>query len=330
LQRRFPGAVTLPLPRSLFWRVALCNGAIFAAAVLMLALSPATVSSPLLPEEAELLGLGALGVILLNAFVLRRALAPVKRLASHMQSIDPLAPDAAAPPSDGSSEIVALTDAFNDMLARLRAERRESSKRALRAEEAERRRVAQELHDDVGQSLTVLLLELSRAKRERSDTALADAQGTARALLEDVRHICHELRPESLDDLGLPNAVRTLAQRVSEAAGMPVDVDVDDELDGLSPEAELVVLRVAQESLTNVVRHARASSASVSLGRSRDGVCLRVVDDGRGLSVAKAGSGIRGMRERAMSIGAELALLPSQGQGLEVRLELGREHVVAA
>jgi two-component system sensor histidine kinase UhpB len=322
--------VTLPLPRSLFWRVAVCNGAIFAAAVLLLAVSPATVSSPLLPEEAELLGLGALVVILLNAFALRRALRPLERLADHMQSIDPLAPDAAAPRSGGSAEIVALTDAFDEMLARLREERRDSTHRALRAEEAERRRIAQELHDDVGQSITVLLLELSRAKREQSDNALADAQGTARALLEDVRHICHELRPESLDDLGLPNAVRTLAQRVSEAAGMPVEVDVDDDLDALSPEAELVVLRVAQESLTNVVRHARASWARVSLQRSGDGVCLRVIDDGRGLRVADAGSGIRGMRERAMSIGGQLALLPSHEDGLEVRLELGCEHVVAA
>src|SRR3954468_14394230 len=297
---------------------------------MLLALSPATVSSPLLPEEAELLGLGALVVILLNAFALRCALHPVERLADHMQSIDPLAPDAAAPPSGGSAEIMALTDAFDEMLARLREERRESAHRALRAEEAERRRIAQELHDDVGQSITVLLLELSRARREGGDPALADAQATARGLLEDVRHICHELRPESLDDLGLPNAVRTLAQRVSEAAGMPVDVTVDDDLCGLSPEAELVVLRVAQESLTNVVRHGRASSASVSLRRSADGVCLRVADDGRGLRVADAGSGIRGMRERAMSIGGQLALLPSHEDGLEVRLELGWEHVVAA
>jgi two-component system sensor histidine kinase UhpB len=322
--------VTLPFPRSLFWRVALCNGAIFAAAVLALALSPATVSSPLLPEEAELLALGALGVIVLNAFILRRSLRPLEQLADHMQSIDPLAADAAAPRTGGGAEIAALTNAFDEMLARLRKERRDSSHRALRAEEAERLRIAQELHDEVGQSLTVLLLELARARRERSDTALGDAQGTARALLEDVRHICHELRPESLDDLGLSNAVRTLAQRVSDAAGMPVEVDVDDELDGLSPEAELVVLRVAQESLTNVARHARASCAHVFLGRSGEGVCLRVVDDGRGLSVADAGSGIRGMRERAMSIGAQLALLPSEHDGLEVRLELGYEHLAAA
>ena len=322
--------MTLPLPRSLFWRVALCNGAIFAVAVLALALSPATVSSPLLPEEAQLLALGAVGVILLNTFALRRALRPLERLAAHMQSIDPLDPHASAPRAGGSQELKALTEAFDEMLARLRRERRESSQRALHAEEAERLRIARELHDDVGQSLTVLLLELARARREGSDAALSDAQGTARGLLEDVRHICHELRPESLDDLGLPNAVRTLAQRVSEAAGMPVDVSVDDDLGRLSPEAELVVLRVAQESLTNVVRHSRASSARVSLSRSSAGVCLRVVDDGRGLSVTQAGSGIRGMRERAISIGAQLALLPAERRGLEVRLELGHEHLVAA
>jgi two-component system, NarL family, sensor histidine kinase UhpB len=318
-------------PRSLFWRVALCNGAIFAVAVLLLALSPATVSSPLLPEEAELLGLGALVVVALNALALRQALRPLRRLADHMGSIDPLAPGASAPPAlGGGSELVALTMAFDEMLARLRAERRDSSHRALRAEEAERRRIAQELHDDVGQSLTVLLLELARARRERSDTALANAQGTARALLEDVRHICHELRPESLDDLGLPNALRTLAQRVSEAADMPVDVEVDDRLDGLSPEAELAILRVAQESLTNVVRHARASRATLSLVRTADAVCLRVADDGRGLTVGLPGSGIRGMRERALSVGGQLALLPSKDGGVEVRLDLGLEQAVAA
>jgi two-component system, NarL family, sensor histidine kinase UhpB len=323
--------VSLHLPRSLFWRVALCNGAIFAVAVLALALSPATVSSPLLPEEAELLGLGALGVVALNAFALRQALRPLRRLADHMGAIDPVAPEATACPAlGGGTEIAALTKAFDEMLRRLRAERRESTHRAVRAEEAERRRIAQELHDDVGQSLTVLLLELARARRDQSDTALADAQGTARALLEDVRHICHELRPESLDDLGLPNALRTLAQRVSEAAGIPVAVEVEDGLPDLSPEAELAVLRVAQESLTNVVRHARASRATLSLGRERDAVCLRVADDGRGLTLGQGGSGIRGMRERALSVGGQLAIVPSKERGLEVRLELGLEQPAAA
>ena len=322
--------MALRLPRSLFWRVALCNGVIFGAAVLVLALSPATVSSPLLPEEAGLLALGAITVMVLNTFSLRHALRPLKRLADHMAEIDPLAPDAAAPRSGGSAEVVALTDAFDEMLTRLRHERRESAQRALRAEEAERGRIAQELHDDVGQSLTVLLLELGRARREGSDEALGDAQGTARAVLEDVRQICHELRPESLDDLGLPHAVRTLAQRVSEAAAIAVGVEVEDDLGPLSKEAELVVLRVAQESLTNVVRHARASCAYVSLWRRGDGVCLRVVDDGRGLSVARTGSGIRGMRERAMSIGGELALLPAGEHGLEVRLDLRHEQIEAA
>jgi two-component system, NarL family, sensor histidine kinase UhpB len=313
-------------PRSLFWRVALCNGAIFGAAVLILALSPATVHSPLLPQEAELLGVGALAVIALNVLVLRRALGPLRRLATAMGSIDPLSPGAAAPRCGSSAEMVALTEAFDEMLSRLRAERRDSSQRALRAEEAERRRIAQELHDDVGQSLTVLLLELARARRERSDESLADAQGTARALLEDVRQICHQLRPESLDDLGLPNALRTLAGRVAEAADLPVEVEVEDDLPELTPDAELAVLRVAQESLTNVVRHARATHARVELSATGDGVCLRVSDDGRGLKVGQLGSGIRGMRERALSVGAQLALVPSGECGLEVRLELERER----
>lgn len=311
-----------PFPRSLFWRVALWNGVIFTGAVLVLALSPATVSSPLRFHEAVLLGLGAIAVIVLNAVALRRALRPLQRLAEHIADIDPLVAGAAAPRSGGASEILALTDAFDGMVKRIRVERRQSTQRALRAEEAERRRIAQELHDDVGQSLTVLLLELARARRECSDSALADAQGTARALLEDVRHICHELRPESLDDLGLPNALRTLSQRVAEAADLPVTVEIEDDLPPLSSDEELVVLRVAQESMTNVVRHARATSAHIGLRRERDSVCLRVSDNGRGLDLGQQGSGIRGMRERALSVGARLALVPAGDLGLEVRLEL--------
>jgi two-component system sensor histidine kinase UhpB len=117
---------------------------------------------------------------------------------------------------------------------------------------------------------------------------------------------------------------------VSEAAELPVTVEVDHELPALSDDEELVVLRIAQECVTNIVRHAGATHAWIELQGSGDSVCLRVIDDGRGLQLAKAGSGIRGMRERAMSVGAQLAMVPSRERGLEVRLEVGAERAVAA
>jgi two-component system sensor histidine kinase UhpB len=323
--------VPFNLPRSLFWRAALCNAAVLAAVALVLASSPDTVSAPLAVNDVLVLGTGALLAFAANATALRRALRPLKRLAAQMATIDPLGADPAPLSAGGGpAEVAALTDAFDAMARRLRAERRDSMHLALQAEEAERGRIARELHDDVGQTLTVLLLELAHARRTGSDAAVADAQHTARAVLQDVRQICHQLRPESLDDLGLGSALSTLATRVSEAARLPVDVDVDEELPPLPPDAELVLLRVAQEGLTNVVRHSGASQARVALRRAGEGVTLRIIDDGRGVASAMAaGGGIRGMRERAVSVGGRLSLESAGGSGLEVRLDLGSQAVPA-
>src|SRR3954447_25728904 len=235
----------------------------------MLAMSPDTVSAPLAVNDALVLGIGTLLAFSINALALRSAFRPLDRLALRMATIDPLDSDPAPlHGSGGPAEMAALTGAFDAMVRRLQAERRDSVHLALEAEEAERGRIARELHDDVGQTLTVLLLELAHARRTGSDAAIAEAQQTARALLQDVRKICHQLRPESLDDLGLASALTTLATRVSEAARLPVDVDVEEELPPLPPDAELVLLRVAQEGLTNVVRHSGASQARVALRRA--------------------------------------------------------------
>lgn len=299
-------------------------------AAVVLALSPATVSYPVADTEAIDLVFGTAFVIVLNGIALRRSLRPLGAMAAHMATIDPLVPGTTAIPTAGIAEVAALTDAFDAMVLRLQAERRDSAHLALRAEEAERGRIARELHDDVGQSLTVLLLELARARRTGSDAALAEAQATARAVLQDVRQICHQLRPESLDDLGLASALTTLAARVSEAAQLPVHVEVDDDLPGLAPAAELVVLRVAQEGLTNIVRHSGASRARLILRRSGDGVTLRIADDGQGLPAgAAAGGGIGGMRKRAISVGGRLTLGAAGTSGLEVRLDLVPEAVAA-
>jgi two-component system sensor histidine kinase UhpB len=323
--------VPFHLPRSLFWRAALCNAAVLCAVALMLAMSPDTVSAPLAVNDALVLAAGTLLAFAANAFALRRALRPLGRLAVRMATIDPLDSDPSPlHASGGPAEMAALTSAFDAMVRRLQAERRDSAQLALRAEEAERGRIARELHDDVGQSLTVLLLELAQARRTGSTDAVAEAQETARAILQDVRQICHQLRPESLDDLGLSSALTTLATRVSEAARLPVEVDVDAELPPLGPDAELVLLRVAQEGLTNVVRHAGASRAVLALKRAGDGVSLRIADDGRGIDTAvAAGSGLRGMRERAVSVGGKLSLATGGGAGLEVRLDIDAERVAA-
>jgi two-component system sensor histidine kinase UhpB len=124
-----------------------------------------------------------------------------------------------------------------------------------------------------------------------------------------------------LDDLGLVSAIDALAADVTEASGVPVTVEVDPHLPGLGADAELVVYRIAQESLTNVVRHAGAQAVDLSLRHAdADRVVLTVTDDGCGIGDGPEGAGIRGMRERALLVGAELSVGPQDGAGTEVRL----------
>jgi two-component system sensor histidine kinase UhpB len=204
----------------------------------------------------------------------------------------------------------------------------------MSALEAERRRLAQELHDAVGQSLTVALMQIDTAARQAPNDAresLASAQETVRAGIEDTRRIVAQLRPEALDDLGLRSALVSLLQRLSESTGLVIDRHLDAELPRLSSEAELVVYRIAQEAVTNAIRHSGASRIEVHLRRTADGgLRLRVRDDGIGLrGSAGPGGGLRGMRERALMVGAQLAVKSVPGHGVEVQLDVDRSAAIA-
>src|SRR5437763_11068354 len=161
-----------------------------------------------------------------------------------------------------------LPHTFNAMLVRLQDERREATGRVLAGQEAERLRIAQELHDQVGQQLTAVLLLLSRL-RSRAPADLAptvlEVQGSVRTSLEDLRRIAIELRPEALDDLGLESALAVLCDRFAQRSGLEVSCRIGDPLPNLSPETELVIYRVAQEALTNVARHSGSDRAELSL-----------------------------------------------------------------
>jgi two-component system, NarL family, sensor histidine kinase UhpB len=219
----------------------------------------------------------------------------------------------------GGPEVAELVAVFNEMLDRLETERRESGQRALRAQESERARVARGLHDEVGQVLTGVLLQLEG--RGRSD----EAKAAVRQALEEVRRIARELRPEMLEHLGLVSALTELSRKFAGQSGLRIDRRFADDLPPLSDEAELAVYRVAQESLTNVARHAQASRVEVALEPGVDSVVLRVVDDGRGIddTLALNGrGGLRGMRERAVLVGGALAVKRAREGGVEVRLEV--------
>jgi two-component system sensor histidine kinase UhpB len=321
-----PGGRRAPLGAiSLVTRIFVVNAAVLVGAVVALALSPVTVSDPVALQEAVVLVAGLAVLLIVNLALFRRTFAPLAHLTQLMRTVDPLQPGRRIPVYSDDAEVAALTLAFNEMLDRLEEERRQSARRSLSAQEGERRRVAQELHDEIGQSLTAVVLQLDRlcrTARESERAGHVEARETARKTLEEVRQIAQRLRPEALDELGLQTALATLAERISEQGGLPVVHRLDGNLPELGPAAELVIYRVAQESLTNVLRHAGASQAVLTLRGDAEGVTLQVTDNGRGLDASQPGAGIQGMRERALLVDATLGIRTSPHGGTEVRLEV--------
>ncbi|MYR41187.1 HAMP domain-containing protein [Streptomyces sp. SID5910] len=292
----------------------------FATALLLWA--PVTVSVPVLLTEAAVLVGGMAVMLVANGTLLRWGLSPLDRLTKLMTTVDLLRPGQRLPVS-GGGEVPELIRTFNAMLDRLEHERATSSARVLLAQEAERRRIAQELHDEVGQSMTAILLVLGRAADD-ADQPLRDelhqAQEITRESLDEVRRLVRRLRPGVLDDLGLIAALTSLTHDFATHTGLRVVRRFEADLPALDHETELVLYRVAQESLTNAARHADAERLEVSLGRGEGAVVLTIADDGRGIEAATEGAGIRGMRERALLIGAALDITSAPGDGTRIRL----------
>jgi two-component system sensor histidine kinase UhpB len=300
----------------LLWRVFAINAALLVIATLLLALTPVTIHARIAIVEGFDLVVALVVMLAANLLLLRHTLRPVDRLVDRMRKIDLLQPGQRIS-EQGGVEVAELTRAFNEMLERLETERRESGQRALRAQEAERRRIASGLHDEVGQVLTGVLLRLEDAETKEA----------VRQALDEVRRIARELRPEMLEQLGLVSALTELSRKFTDSSGVEVSRSFATDLPPLSDDTELAVYRVAQESLTNVARHAHAKHVEMTLQPGVDSVVLRVVDDGRGIPDAdtfalNGHGGLRGMRERALLVGGALAVKRADQGGLEVRLEV--------
>jgi two-component system, NarL family, sensor histidine kinase UhpB len=307
----------------LFVRVFATNAALLVLVLLALALAPVTVSVPPTTTQVLVLLVGLLGALILNALLLRPAFRPLHDLVATMNRHDPLAPGLRVRVY-GGPKIVALARAFNELLDRLEAERRESARGQLLAQEGERRRIARELHDEVGQTLTGVILQvegLAPTIPESLRDQLGDLREIARHGIEEVRRIAAQLRPVILEDLGLQPALAALATAFRDQAGIPVERRLDLEQQ-LSEEQELVIYRIAQEAFANVAHHARATFVELRLERIGREVILSVRDDGQGLptGVFPSSHGIRGMRERALLIGAALTISGPPDGGVEVRL----------
>jgi signal transduction histidine kinase len=200
--------------------------------------------------------------------------------------------------------------------------------RMVAAQEGERRRLARELHDETGQTLTSMLIGLKALEETVSPEArgmVAGLRSSVVSSLRGVRRIVVELRPKALDDLGLVAALERLATSVSEETGLSVAFKTEPFAHRLPSEIESALYRIVQEGLTNVVKHAQARHASVFLASSGETVLLVLEDDGLGFDLAatpERGFGLEGMRERVQLLGGRLEITSRDGEGTSVLAEV--------
>jgi two-component system sensor histidine kinase UhpB len=313
----------------LFLRVVAVNALllVLACAGTLIVIAPRHPFSSIAAEETTLVIVVLIIAAVLNVALLRRVFTPLERMAAVARRFDPRRTGQRVPIDHTESEVTDVARAFNEMLERLEHERRATSRRVLDAQEGERLRVAQDLHDQVGQTLTAALLELEHVAGQVPESSRAGVEAVQEIVqlgLEDIRRIARELRPEALDDLGLPSALAALAERFARQARLEIDLEVDQELPPLTRDSELVIYRVAQEALTNVARHSGSATAVLRLEQTGpDRVSLIVADAGTGLPTgASAGGGMQGMAERASTIEGALDVRSRPEGGTEIRLDV--------
>jgi two-component system sensor histidine kinase UhpB len=283
----------------------------------------------------------ALAIVLtlcVNLWMLQRRFAPLERLIKRIESIDPAEPASHhLADSDPVEEIDRLSSSFNRLLERIEEERRRSGMLAMRAQEEERRRLARDLHDEVNQALTAILLRLEALSQD-SPPEHADEVGELKRLvnqaMEELLNLARQLRPTALDDHGLVAAIETQLKRFSARTGVEVRVTTEGEPETLPEDVQTAVYRILQEALANIGRHAAATAVSVEMEVEDERLELRIRDDGEGFEPSSivrgagngpgAGLGLSGMVERARLAGGELDVRSAPGSGTTVALRIAQ------
>ncbi len=314
-------------PKTLLTQVLVANLLLIAAAVI----AAWYASDPGNPGADSavgiVLGAAVAATVGLNFSLLQRRFKPLEDLVLQMESADlgGSSPVDELPPLRGPEEVRRLEHSFREMLIRLELERRQGAIAALAAQERERSRVALDLHDEVNQSLTGLLLRLETLRRKAPPelaAELAETGAVAGRAMEELLTLARQLRPTTLDDLGLKAALATLSEEVGRRSGIETDFDGQGDFSPVSDEIQLVAYRVAQEALSNAVQHAHAERVRVRLHRRGYGLELWISDDGGGFDAdsATGGLGIAGMRERALLVGGKVEIDSGPNIGTQIRL----------
>ena len=268
--------------------------------------------------------------LLVNMMMLRRRFGPLERLIERVEAIDPADPQAFEAPHEARSveEIDRLATSFRGLLERIEVERRRSGRLVLRAQEEERKRVARDLHDEVNQALTAILLRLEALSQDAPEQLAAEigaVKGLTNQAMDELLALARQLRPTALDDHGLVPAIDGQVRRFEEQTGIRAGFDARARAFALGEDQQVVIYRVAQEALSNVARHSGAARVEVGLRANGDGtVELSVRDDGRGFDPADAsgGLGLSGMAERARLVSGDFEIDSAPGEGAAVTLRL--------
>jgi two-component system sensor histidine kinase UhpB len=303
----------------------LITATVFAASLVALHSAPVIERKHLLVLVAALMAM-----VLLNGWLLRRRFAPLEELIEAMERVDFAGRDTRERiPTANVEEVARLHRAFDTMLARLETERARTANAVLQAQEGERARLARDLHDEANQALTGVLLRLEATAQDAPEQLREELRETQRVTTQamgELVRLARELRPVALDDLGLGAALRTQLDdfgrrtKIKTALTLPAG-GVED----IGADEQLVVYRVVQEGLSNVARHAAASTVTVDVERPDGGMVVRVRDDGAGFAPGQEdpGLGLTGMRERAVLAGGRLEVASAPGAGTTVELRLG-------
>ena len=290
-------------------------------------------------EGLLLLALAVFCAVLLNSLLIRRRLEPMEHLIQTMDQVDLSAPGMrASPPRWAAREVQKLTTGFNRMLSRIEDERRQAGRAVLRGQEQERSRIAQDLHDEVNQALTGILLRLEATTMDAPLALRPELQETKRLAnqaMEELLQLARQLRPTALDDHGLIPALASQVEDFAQRTGIDARFSRHGDMPSLTDEEQLVIYRVTQEGLSNIAQHAEATHVRVEIsfvGRT----LLHISDDGAGFDPGPGnarrngrprgrpgGLGLSGMRERALLVGGNLTLFSAPNEGTTIELTMG-------
>jgi two-component system sensor histidine kinase UhpB len=273
----------------------------------------------------------ALAIVLtlcVNLWMLQRRFDPLERLVEQVEAIDPAEPSTFALRDDSVEEIDRLAGSFHRLLQRVDEERRRSGKLVLRAQEEERRRMARDLHDEVNQALTAVLLRLEALAQDvpaEQRGEVGELKRLTGQAMDELLRLARQLRPTALDDHGLGPAIEAQVRAFGDRTGVEAGVEIQGDASTLDDEVQTVIYRIVQEALANAARHAEAGRVEVRLRASEGGAELYVRDDGAGfdpLARGNGGLGLDGMAERARLAGGALDLRSARGAGTELTLRI--------